>query len=159
MLRIDKEKIKNMKPEDVSMDELLAVHETRKSGLYNMFSPQARAMAGIDDINKWIYIMENLKDIEYHYIDELASSKLKDDELVSSKLKNKIIKAAKTKGIYKLYYKSSFINKDEVDYTTIHDITYNGDKVTFKSVGLSEKWSVSIDSITDIVYHRDEIGY
>ena len=57
MLRIDKEKIKNMKPEDVSMDELVAVHETRKSGLYNMFSPQARAMAGIDDINKWIYIM------------------------------------------------------------------------------------------------------
>ena len=79
MLRIDKEKIKNMKPEDVSMEELVAVHETRKSGLYNMFSPQARAMAGIDDINKWIYIMENLKDIEYHYLDELASSKLKLD--------------------------------------------------------------------------------
>ena len=75
------------------------------------------------------------------------------------KLKNKIIKATKTKGIYKLYYKSSFINKEKVDYATIHDITYNGDKVTFKSVGLSEKWSVSIDSITDIVYHRDEIGY
>ena len=30
MLRIDKEKIKNMKPEDVSMEELVAVHETRK---------------------------------------------------------------------------------------------------------------------------------
>ena len=41
-----------------------------------------------------------------------------------SKLKNKIIKATKTGGIYKLYYKSYFKNKNQVSHTTIHNISY-----------------------------------
>ena len=45
-----------------------------------------------------------------------------------SKLKNKIIKATKTGGIYKLYYKSYFKNKNQVSHTTIHNISYNDNK-------------------------------
>ena len=68
-----------------------------------------------------------------------------------SKLKNKIIKATKTGGIYKLYYKSYFKNKNQVSHTTIHNI------VTFKSLGLNDNWTISLDIINDIVYDRDDI--
>ena len=66
-----------MKPEHISMEELLAFKQVRESGLHNMFTPQAREMAGGISVEKWMYLMENAVDVEYHYYDELAESKLK----------------------------------------------------------------------------------
>ena len=47
---------------NVSKSEWIAFMEVRQDGQYNMYSPQARASAGLDK-DKWKTIMNNFDDL------------------------------------------------------------------------------------------------
>tara|TARA_Y100001973_G_scaffold71547_1_gene104258 strand:- start:70 stop:264 length:195 start_codon:yes stop_codon:yes gene_type:complete len=50
------------KLENITKDEWIAFMEVRQDGQYNMYSPQARFIAGLDK-DKWKTIMNNFDDL------------------------------------------------------------------------------------------------